>query len=382
MDAAIVGGGIGGLTAALCLHHHGFRASVYEQAPAFSDVGAGIQLGPNAMRVLHALGLKEAVLAHASQPKYLVLQSAYSGQQITRLSLFRGESPRWGEPYAHIHRADLVDVLASAACERGIALHLGQAIEPVAADDEADILVIADGMNSQFAGPLFGRPQPEYSGYVAYRALVPPKALASSIPPDVASVWSGRGSHVVTYPLRGGSLINFIGVAEVARPQPAGWSQTVGAGDVLPQFRRYPPQVLSLIRAAQILQPWGLYIQSKTGLDGCWTKGNAALLGDASHAMVPFLAQGAAMAIEDSWVLAASLAVAHTPAEGLKAYEAMRKKRVKRVAEASQRAGELYHLRGLGQRLGAFSALRNAQRMGAADLAPIMDWLYGFDAAA
>lgn len=382
MDAAIVGGGIGGLTTALCLRHHGLGASVYEQAPTFSDIGAGIQLGPNAMRVFKALGLDDVILAYASQPKHLLLHSAYSGQEIMRLSLFRGGSARWGAPYVHIHRADLIEVLVSQAQERGIALHLGQAIGPGAAHHEADVLVAADGMNSHFAGPLFGRPEPDYSGYVAYRALIPQEALAKSIPLDAASIWSGRGSHVVTYPLRGGSLINFIAVAEVSTPQPAGWAQSVSAGEVLRHFRRYPPQVLSLIRAARTLQPWGLYVQSKAGLDGCWAKGKAALLGDASHAMVPFLAQGAAMAIEDSWVLAASLANAETQAHGLKAYEAKRKKRVQRVAEASQRAGALYHLRGLGQRLGAFSALRNAQRVGAADLVPIMDWLYGFDVTA
>lgn len=379
MDAAIVGGGIGGLTASLCLHHHGIGAHVFERAPAFEEIGAGIQLGPNAMRVLAALGLQEAVLDVASQPDALLLRSAYSGQTITQIDLFKDGQPKWGAPYVHVHRADLVAVLESAARGRGIGLHLGEDIHAGQASYGADVLVFADGMNSAFAQTAFAAKAPTYSGYAAWRALVPADAFRHDIPLDKACVWSGRNSHGVTYALRGRSLINFIGIAPVKTPPKPGWKATTKAESVLRYFRGYPPSILKLIRAASALGTWGLFTQR---MQEPWVNESQALLGDACHAMVPFLAQGAAMAIEDAWALAASLAASEDRSAGLMAYERVRRPRTERVAKASERVGQLYHLKGLGPRLGAFSTLRSAQRTGLADLLGVMDWLYGYDITA
>ncbi|MEM7570748.1 MAG: FAD-dependent monooxygenase [Pseudomonadota bacterium] len=377
---SIIGGGIGGLTAALCLRRQGFAVDVFEQAPALTEVGAGIQLGPNAMRVLAALSLQEALSRVASQPEQLALRSAYSGQLISSTALLRDGKPRWGAPYIHVHRADLIACLAEAAQQRGVTVHLGEAMQPSAADRDADALIFADGMTSGFAQRVFGRDPARYSGLVAWRALVPAERLRRpAAHAGAATIWSGRGCHAVTYTLRGGALMNFIGVVESEQPRAGSWDQSARPEEVLPLFRRFQPEVLEIIRQADQLRPWGLYVQSA---DAPWVDGRMALLGDACHAMAPFLAQGAAMAIEDAWALSVCLGQGDDVPAALKAYEHARKARVNRVATTSLQMRRLYHLKGLGERLGVFSALKSAQTAGASELLPVLDWLYGYDVTA
>ncbi len=378
MRVVIIGAGIAGLTTALALKHQGINATVYEQSPRLGDVGAGIQLGPNAVRVLKALGLLEALLNKASQPDKLTFRSGYSGQKVFHIETASNDKPRWQAPYLHIHRADLIAVLAAEAAAADIDVQLnapaechGDQLHVNGTHVPADIVLACDGVNARLSGA-----EPAFSGHMAWRAVVPTEALSRPSSDTGATIWSGRACHAVTYTLRGGADTNFVGVVETSAEMASDWYHEQPSEAALKSFRGFHPSVLDIIRSAKTLRPWGLYTQD---IQAPFHTGAMLRLGDAAHAMVPYLAQGAAMAIEDAWAIAAILRKEPDRDRAFGAFAALRRPRLQRVADASRQVRQLYHLKPLAGRLGVFSALRGSQNLGPAGLSRVLDWLYGYD---
>ncbi|MCC6735360.1 MAG: FAD-dependent monooxygenase [Bauldia sp.] len=383
---AIAGAGIGGLTAALLLARAGFHIDLFERHPALTEAGAGIQITPNAGRVLDGLGLDRAIAAKASAPRALLVRSGRSGRRIVTMPLGDTFERGFGFPYRTIHRADLQRVLAEAvAAEAGIDVHLGSAVAGFATHERGltaivesggrdreiapDALIGADGARSDLRGLVPGAAERRASGRTAWRALVPAAALPAGIPPDVVGLWLGSAGHLVHYTVQNGEALN---VVVVVRDEALSGGS---GGDVL--WRRignWAKPVQALLGAAPAWQAWPI---STVDPSGAWTEGRFALLGDAAHAMAPFVAQGGAMAIEDAAVLARHLgALRHDRAAALAAYAAERRPRVKRVWKTAESTADLYHM-GL-----LTGAVRNAgmRFLGGRALLNRYGWIYRWSA--
>lgn len=390
--ALIAGGGIGGLTAALALLQRGWGVQVLEAAPAIEEVGAGLQLSPNAMKVLDALGLAQAVEARAFEPEALELRLGRSGQQVFQIAAGKAARKRWGAPYLHIHRADLLDVLEQAVRQhRHAAIRLGaKAVSYSLAGDGAqlnlasgeplagDLVIGADGIRSALRDQMLGPDQPRFTGNLAWRMTVPLDRLKTP-PPPTACVWAGRGRHAVTYRLRGGALANLVGIVERSDWTGESWTESGTRDDALSDFNGWVPQVTEIIEKADSLFRWALF--DRAPLSG-WHDGAVALLGDACHPMLPFMAQGAAMAIEDAWVMAQALEASPSVAQGLALYEARRKPRASRVQAASRANMKTFHRRSPAMRLATYGPMWLANRAVPGFVQSRQDWIYGEDVTA
>ncbi len=383
MRVGVAGAGVGGLTAALALHARGLRADVWERAPTLQAAGAGVQLGPNAVRVLDRLGLGEAVRAVGWAPEAIALRRASDARLLLRAPLGRAAERRWGAPYLQLHRADLQALLLDAVRARDAAeLHLGREVVEATSDgilrlangrvERCDAVVAADGVRSAARAAVdVGGAPPRFSGQTAWRAVVDARDLPASA--SQATVWTAPRRHAVHYPLRGGREINLVAVTEAAGWTAESWTERADPAALRSAFADWPEPVASLVAAAAAgpVFRWALYDRPPVRR---LARGRAALLGDAGHPVLPFLAQGAAMAIEDAWTLAKTLAGGEGPVETrLARYEALRLPRLRRVQAASSRNARLFHLPDPLAAL-AFAAAG----MGAADgAARRLDWLYG-----
>ncbi len=388
MKVAIVGAGIGGLAAAIALAQRGAMVTVLEQAPALREVGAGLQIGPNSIAILEALGLRDSCEAVASLPAAIELRDFRKGRLVARLPVGALSLTRHGRPYWQMHRADLLAVLANGAREAGVELRLGAVVEAVNQCDgvvttsvggdriTADLLIAADGVRSGIRGRLFGGGAPRFTGHVAWRGLIDARRLPEEAVPRTTCVTMGPGRHVVSYPLRGGALINVVAVEERSVWAAEGWSHPDDPAAPRTSFADWHPGIRVLLQALDETFLWGLFDHAPLPE---WVAGRVALLGDACHPMLPFLAQGAAMALEDAWVLAAELDVAQTPEQGLRAYAARRIPRTTRVQRAAARNGGLYHLATPGVRDAVHTGLRLASKVAPGALFARYDWLYGAD---
>ncbi|MFO1209147.1 MAG: FAD-dependent monooxygenase [Amaricoccus sp.] len=385
LDVAVIGAGIGGLAAAVALARRGARVRVLERAPALGEVGAGLQIGPNGVAVLAALGLAPAAAALASAPAAVELRDHRDGRLVVRLPLGDAFVARYGRPYWQFHRADLLALLADAAAAAGVEVLTGTRVEAVVAKGSgvrietdgatctAAVAVAADGLRSAVRAAHLAGQAPRFTGHVAWRGLVPADRVDA--PPAATQVTLAPGRHTVSYPLRGGRLVNLVAIEERAAWQPEGWATEDDPANLRRAFAGWPGAAGALLGAVDQCFLWGLFDHPPLP---AWTSGRIALLGDACHPMLPFLAQGATMALEDAWVLADALDGAATPEAGLAAYAARRIARATRVQRAAAGAGRLYHLRpGLAgaARLG----LRFAGPLGPALLTRRFDWLYGHD---
>jgi salicylate hydroxylase len=374
-EIAIAGAGIAGLTTALCLARAGQASTVFERAPEFHEIGAGIQLSPNAMHVLAGLGLDEAVMRRANEPEAIDIRDGPTGALLTSIPLRRLCRTRYGAPYLAVHRADLMQVLLGAAqSDPLISIRTGSPVERIeagganvrfTAGDEtfaAGILLAADGVHSEIRKAVTGQLEASL-GKTAWRATLYEPDYDEVVSAERTGLWFGRSAHMVHYPLRGGRELNLvlIGDAEAESPH-----------FLLDHFERH---VRGIAGAAQWV-PWPLlHVPS----DSAWTSGRVAMLGDAAHAMLPTSAQGGAQAIEDAAVLADSIVVISrgpSPdlARALSGWELRRKPRVRRIARQARRNLEVYTMHGLGV------AARNlAIRLipGDRHLARL-DWLYGW----
>ena len=386
---AVVGAGIGGLTAAIALARAGVDVSVFEAAPELGEVGAGIQVSPNATRLLHRFGLAAALARVGVRPEATELRRWQDGRVLWRQPLGDTCDARFGAPYYHLYRPDLLAVLAEAA-PRGI-VHLGRRcarISPREGDVElgfedgsrvvADVVVGADGIHSTVRAALLGAESPRFSGSIAYRGLVPADALAHLRLPRHGNAWLGPDRHFVHYFVAGGRLLNFVAIVPAGDWRVESWSAPGQVADALAEFVGWHPQVATIIGAAARTHRWALYDRAPLPR---WTVGRVTLLGDAAHAMLPFLAQGACQAIEDAAVLARCLAGVGPDAApvALSRYEALRKPRATRIQDGSRQNATTYHLPD-----GDAQSRRDAEYAAQAQAGPYAarGWLFEHDAEA
>jgi salicylate hydroxylase len=384
----IAGAGIGGLTAALALARNGFRALVLEQAERLEETGAGIQLSPNATRILIGLGLANYLKPHVVAPTAIRVLGGRSGREIVRIPLGAGAAQRYGAPYWVIHRGDLQAALSDAAVQDlNIVLRLGMGMEDFATHphgvtvsargaaglwtEHGHAVIAADGLWSAARARIASRTPPRFAGRTAWRALVPAVQLAPEFREPLVHLWLGHDAHLVHYPVKGGKLVNVVVITADDWSGP-GWSEPASRVDLLARLssRRWAPQAHSVFRAPDAWLKWALY---ETEPLASFAHGAAALLGDAAHAMLPFLAQGAAMAIEDAAVAAQCLArMPDDPAAAWESYSAIRRRRTRKVQRLAARNGKRYH------RAGAAAMLRNTamRLLGGERLLQNYDWLY------
>jgi len=351
MKAIIVGGGIGGLTTALCLDHFGVKVEVLEASPELSEIGAGIQLSPNAMKVFEALRLDQELAQISFAPEGIALRMGQSGMTLIETPLGDTAIARWGSPYLHIHRADLISVLQNALQARQPdALQLGakvtgfsQASALLANGDRAEgsFLIGADGIHSAIRAQMLGPDKPVFTGNVAWRAVIPVETLGAHAPAPMATAWMGRGKHAVTYLLRNGTLANLVAVVERDTWNTESWTEKGSRAEALADFAGWHPTITHMIEHAETLYRWALFDRPPLPR---WSENRVAIMGDAAHSMLPFMAQGAAMSIEDAWAIGAKISQNHgnIPA-ALYAYKTLRKPRATSVQLASRANAKTFH---------------------------------------
>lgn len=365
MKVIIVGAGLGGLTAALALLKKGVDVTVFEQAGELKEIGAGIQLSANATRVLFQLGIGDKLQELASQPLGKNIRLWNTGQSWPLFDLGQASRIQYGYPYFTLHRADLHRLLCEEVNRLAPgAIKLNQKVIGVdqSADGavvnlengsthEATVVVGADGVHSRIRAALFGQDQPVFSGILAWRGVIKAADLPPHLRQPYGTNWVGPGAHVIQYPLRNDELINFVGVVERDGWEVESWSTKGITQDCVNDFAGWHEDVHTLIRAIETPYKWALMVREPMDV---WSSGNVTLLGDACHASLPFLAQGAAMAIEDGYVLARCLEkYAATPAAALARYEDCRKERTASVVRGSSANTKRFHNKELASAQGA-----------------------------
>jgi salicylate hydroxylase len=381
----IAGAGIGGLTAALALTRAGFRAVVLEQAARLEEAGAGVQLSPNATRVLARLGLLDRLRPRAVAPEAIRVIKAATGRDIVRIPLWAQAEQRYGAPYWVIHRADLQAVLAAAIEDSAdVTLRLGTKVEDFALhphgvtvqartaeglrDEQGIALIGADGLWSTLRGRLGDARTPRFAQRTAWRAVVPAPRVVDELREPVTGLWLGRDAHLVHYPLKAGREINIVAIVRDDWHE-AGWTAPGKPAELIRGFETFAPAARALIALPESWQKWALFDRAPQRIRA---QGPVTLLGDAAHPMLPFLAQGGAMAIEDAAVLAQCLAREENVVRALRSYEQARYPRVARVQREARRNSSRYHLAGA---LG-FARDTVLAALGGERLLRRYDWLY------
>jgi salicylate hydroxylase len=383
----VAGAGIGGLTAALALARNGFRVVVLEQAGRLEETGAGIQLSPNAARILINLGLGESLRPHATSPTALRVLNAASGREIVRMPLVDAER-RYGAPFWLIHRGDLQAALtAAAAGQLAINVKLGARVEDFVVhpkgvtvatrgsagrmEERGIAFIAADGLWSAMRQRLGYRAPPRFTGRTAWRGLIPAPEVAPEFREPLIHLWLGRDAHLVHYPVKAGRVINVVAITADSWNAP-GWSEPASRADIVPRLaaEAWALPARALVHLPEAWLKWALYDRAPVNR---WSQGPVALLGDAAHPMLPYLAQGAAMAIEDAAVVAQCLARSEDDAAGaLRTYCVMRRTRTRKVQRTAVRNGARYHFSGAGGWL-RDTVMRTA---GGARLLRNYDWIY------
>ena len=353
----IVGAGLGGLAAAGCLLRAGYEVEVYEQAPALGEIGAGIQVSANAMHVLDHLGIGNEVSVRSVRPAAYVFRLHDTGEVIDRFALAAEHERMHKAPYNQIHRADLHQLLAGAVMKAGPdTIRLNRRV--VGFDEDGagvtlhfeghpsvrgDLLVGADGVKSVIRDSISGHVAAEYTGDSAWRLTIPREKLPPDFMPEVMSVWMGPGKHAVSYWIRNGDLLNFVGAVETAVATEESWTLKFPWEELRADFEGWHRDIATVIDLAdrEECYRWALY--RRPTIDN-WSTARATILGDAAHATLPYLAQGAAMAIEDGAVLARALRQCAEPGEAFRLYERNRAGRTARVVSASDANRRLFHL--------------------------------------
>jgi len=388
---AIVGGGIGGLAAALALLRHGLDVDVYEQAPELKEVGAGVQISANGTRVLFALGLQEAVERLCWVPKAKEIRLWNTGETWKLFDLGAVSVELYGFPYVMMHRRDLHAILAEGIeCLKPQALHLGKRCVAVSQDAtsaklafadgtaaEAAVVVGADGVHSKVREILFGADAPQFTGCIAWRGVIPMERVPREVSRTCGTNWVGAGGHVVHYPLRRGELMNFVGILERTDWQVESWTVQGSPEELAHDFRGWHPHVHALIRAIDVPYKWALMVRPPMR---SWSKGRITLIGDACHPMLPLLAQGAVMALEDALILARCLEAYDDAATVFRHYEAARMARTARAVTGSAENARRFHNPTLAEAEGARAFVTREWQP--ERVRERYDWLFTYDAAA
>jgi salicylate hydroxylase len=392
----VAGAGIGGLTAALALAAQGFRTVILEKTERLEEAGAGLQLSPNASRVLTGLGLQPRLAIRAVIPDAVSIMSARSGGEVVRLPLGEAASARAGAPYWVMHRADLQAALQAEVNEHpDIELRLGCQFEDATPhakgltvvqrrgmlreSEVALALIGADGIWSSVRGHLFPKVQPQFSGLIAWRGTLDATQLPREYTSRRVQLWMGSNAHLVTYPISAARQINVVAIMPGTWNRP-GWSAPGDIGAIKGVFSapQWPGTARMMIGAVDDWRKWALFTVPSGGE---WSDGAIALLGDAAHAMLPFAAQGAGMAIEDAAILAKCLGETHNeggpsiPA-AMQRYARLRRPRVSRVQRTARQSGRIYHLTGMA----ALARDLSIRLIGPERMLARQDWIYGWRA--
>lgn len=386
----IAGAGIGGLTVALALLQRGIDVDVYEQAPELREVGAGIQIAANGMRVLFALGLEERLKPHVCEAAAKEVRIWNTG--VTRKLFDLGEDSirRFGAPYWMVHRGDLHRVLLDAVCElKADAVHVNArctgfrqttgSVELLLRNGHAvvgDVLIGADGVHSQLRTQMFNSTTAQFTGLMAWRGLARMDKLCDELRRPVGTNWIGPGGHVITYPLRANTLLNFVGFVENVEWTSESWTESGTKEECAADFAGWHPLVKEVIEHIDIPFRWALV--SREPLKQ-WTQGLVTLLGDACHPTLPFLAQGAIMAIEDGLILARCLDQhAADPEHALMIYEGLRKERTSAIVRGSFANLARFHNAALADPIKAVEHLDREWKP--EQIRRRYDWLFEYDA--
>jgi salicylate hydroxylase len=388
---AIIGAGIGGLAAALALRKSGLDVVVLEQADRLQAVGAGIQLSPNANHVLARLGVLDAITDVAFEPRSLDIVDGKRGRTLLSAPLGQWARTRYGQPYLNVHRGDLQTVLLDAVnatiptaveldCHVTSVVHGDDGVAVRLRDGRtvsADIAIGADGVHSVVRQYVVTETRPaRFTGHVAYRMLIPRSAIPADVTPAPSvTLRVGPHGHIVSYWVRGGALYNVVAIIEDDQWRGEGWRTPADLGAVRAAFQDWDPRLRALFGAASDIHKWALLDHPVPAM---WSRGGVALLGDACHAMLPYLAQGGAMAIEDAWALGEVLADAADPAASLSRYSRLRVARATRVHANAARNAHTFHRSGRASRVVRDAALR-ALAGKPERFMHRMDWLYGLD---
>jgi salicylate hydroxylase len=382
-SVAIAGAGIGGLAAALALQRRGFTVRVFEQAAGLGEIGAGMHLSPNGMKVMHALGLEAALAEIAARPQAIATKHFATGIANFEGLLDDAYEARFGAPFYSFHRADLHGALCNAVLDNDPAcISVDHRVVGVVENDrdvtlefsdgactDADVVIGADGVHSRIRACVHGEFDARFTGHVAYRGMVATAALPRDFVEPKLNIWVGPGKHVVAYPVRRGELINYVALVEEDDWTDESWTTKADKNTLARNFNHWNAIVRTLIDLT--LQgecyKWALLVRDPLP---AWSTSRTTLLGDAAHPMVPYLAQGAVMAVEDAWILAACLEREADTRAALGNYEKARLERTARVQAAAWEQGQMNHAVG-----------RNAEGEhfhGGAFADP--SWIYGYDA--
>tara|TARA_B100000676_G_scaffold119928_2_gene119530 strand:+ start:656 stop:1885 length:1230 start_codon:yes stop_codon:yes gene_type:complete len=390
-EVLIVGAGIGGLALAIACQRQNIRATVLERADALSIVGAGIQLSPNATRVLGYLGVWDTLVKDVVFPGKHRFVAWDTAEPLLVTPLGDTVAAAFGTPYAHAHRADLLRALQDALDERtrlvldADVVSVGQAAERAFAVTrsgeryEADALIGADGVRSFIREQLFTPQPPKHSGCMAWRGLTPAADVADLGFAKDSYIWMGPRRSVVVYYVSGGTLLNWIGMGPSDGQTRESWTTQGTVTEALDEFAEWHPMIRGLIERSAPPYKWALYDREPLA---DWVSGNIALMGDAAHAMLPYHAQGAGQSIEDAWVLARALALHQDTGAALNLYSTLRQPRTRQVQEASRAAEHLFHLHEpdeVARRNKRFSV---AQTRIGDGFPPGQEWLFAYDAEA
>lgn len=389
-ELLVAGGGIGGLAAAIAARHAGWEARLFEQAEAFSEVGAGIQLGPNVTRILREWDLLRGEFAgQVSAPPRLRVRDGADGSELATLTLGDAMEQRYGAPYLTVHRADLHAALLASVQEDGTRLHPGCRVEALEQKDtgvavrttrargvEGEALVVADGVWSALRAQVTDDGAPQWSGHLAYRALAKQRDLPARLRSDEVTVWLAPRMHLVTYPVRGGDWLNAVCVVQGTQPgDPRSWDHAASQAQLEAALGPVCAEARERVAAMPAWRFWVLHDREPVAGPEAMARGRVALLGDAAHPMRPYFAQGAGMAIEDARELQRVLAVADDRyvdvPTALKRYALNRWERVARVQSLSRRNGTIFHA------TGPLRMARNAAMRTLGERLLDQRWLYG-----
>lgn len=392
LKVAIAGGGIGGSAAAVALLRKGFDVDVYEQSSQLAEVGAGIQISPNGTRTLDYLGVFDRLKKVSCAPEKKEFRLWNTGDRWPMFDLGGQAIEKYGYPYLTVYRPDLLGALVEAATAlKPDVFHLQARAVAVEQDDASatlilqdgqrihcDVLIGADGVRSVISRELWQADAPRYAGMIAWRSVIPMNSLPSHMQQMVGTTWIGPGAHLVNYPLRDGTLMNLVGTVECDSWNDESWFVEGTTGECLRNYRGWHEDVQTVIRAAPRLHKWA-FAERPTMQK--WTAGRTTLLGDACHPTLPFLAQGAVMAMEDAVVLARCLEkYVDDPAAALLKYESLRVERTSATVRGARANTDRFHSAELVSRDRAEAYL--AKEMGADPIRERYDWLYTYDAAA